>query len=258
LSTSARLTSISSVGALLIVGFDVQVSSAPGTVLACETVFGFFPPETMREQPGLPDAGALAALSPPSPFQTHVAPRLARGRLWMLGDAASVDPAGGKAGLGRVVATRAIDASDWFFRAHFMDDPVQPGSLGLEAMVQALEALALARGLGDGLADPRFEALAAGVPLTWKYRGQGLPEDSETTVEVEITEVRDAPEGTLVIGEGSFRVGGKRIYHAAGVSARVVGRPARSYRGSWAQQWQWHAASDIPSLQPPAKLHRTI
>jgi 3-oxoacyl-(acyl-carrier-protein) synthase/3-hydroxymyristoyl/3-hydroxydecanoyl-(acyl carrier protein) dehydratase len=256
LSTSARLTSISSVGALLIVGFDVRVSSGAGTVFTCETVFGFFPPETMREQPGLPDTGALPALPPPSPLQTPTAPRLAGGRLAMLGDAA-IDPAGGKAGLGRIVATRAVDASDWFFRAHFMGDPVQPGSLGLEAMVQALEALALARGLGDGLADTRFEALAPGVPLTWKYRGQVLPEDHETTVEVEITEVRPSPAGTLVIGEGSFRVGGKRIYHAAGVSTRIVGRPAR-YRGSWGQHGHWHIASDIPSLEPPAKLHRTI
>jgi 3-oxoacyl-(acyl-carrier-protein) synthase/3-hydroxymyristoyl/3-hydroxydecanoyl-(acyl carrier protein) dehydratase len=258
LSTSARLTSISSVGALLIVGCDVRVSSAAGTVFTCETVFGFFPPETMREQVGLPEVGGgtLPALPPPSPLKIPAAPRLARGRLAMLGDAA-IDPAGGNAGRGRIVASRTVDAADWFFRAHFMGDPVQPGSLGLEAMVQALEALALARGLADGLAEARFEALAPDVPLTWKYRGQVLPEDHETTVEVEITEVRPSPEGTLVIGEGSFRVGGKRIYHAAGVSVRVVGRPAR-YRGSWGQRGHWHVASDIPSLQPPARLHRTI
>jgi 3-oxoacyl-(acyl-carrier-protein) synthase/3-hydroxymyristoyl/3-hydroxydecanoyl-(acyl carrier protein) dehydratase len=256
LSTSARLTSISAVGALLIVGFDVQVSSAAGTVFTCATVFGFFPPETMRDQPGLPDTGARPSLSPSSPLRTPAAPRLARGRLGMLGDAVAIDPVGGKAGLGRIVASRAVDASDWFFRAHFMGDPVQPGSLGLEAMVQGLEALALARGLGDGLADPRFEALASGVPLTWKYRGQVLPEDHETTVEVEITEVRPSPEGTVVIAEGSFRVDGKLIYRAAGVSARIVGRPAR-YRGSWGQHGMWHVAAEIPLRLPPVELHRT-
>jgi 3-hydroxymyristoyl/3-hydroxydecanoyl-(acyl carrier protein) dehydratase len=174
----------------------------------------------------------------------------------MLGDALAVDPNGGKAGLGRVVATRPSDAGDWFFRAHFMSDPVQPGSLGLEAMVQALEALALARGLCDGIADARFEALAADVPLTWKYRGQVLPEDHETSVEVEITEVRPSPAGAVVIGEGSLRVDGKRIYHAAGLSVRIVGQPAR-YRGSWSQYGEWHVETTIPLLLPPAELHRT-
>jgi 3-oxoacyl-(acyl-carrier-protein) synthase/3-hydroxymyristoyl/3-hydroxydecanoyl-(acyl carrier protein) dehydratase len=255
LCTSARLTSISAVGGLLVVGFDVEVSSAAGTVLACETVFGFFPPETMRDQPGLPDAGPRPDPSPAAP--PPASPPLARGRLRMLGDTIEIDPAGGKAGLGRAVATRALDAGDWFFRAHFMGDPVQPGSLGLEAMVQALEALAAARGLGDGLADARFEALAAGVPITWKYRGQVLPEDRETSVEVEITEVRASPSGPIVIGEGSLRVDGKRIYQAVGLSARVVGQPAR-YRGSWSQRGMWNLPAAIPSPLPPAELHRTI
>ena len=35
-------------------------------------------------------------------------------------------------------AEKAIVADQWFFKAHFYQDPVQPGSLGLEALLQAL------------------------------------------------------------------------------------------------------------------------
>jgi 3-hydroxymyristoyl/3-hydroxydecanoyl-(acyl carrier protein) dehydratase len=36
----------------------------------------------------------------------------------------------------------AVDARQGFFAAHFFQDPVQPGSLGLEAMLDALRAAA--------------------------------------------------------------------------------------------------------------------
>jgi PfaB family protein len=226
LTTSARLTSLSAAGGILIVAFAIQVSSAAGLVLSGETVFGFFPPEAMRDQAGLPDRDGGEEPAPPGPPPPLGADALARGRLRMLEQVVGAWPEGGPAGLGRLVATRSVDAADWYFRAHFMGDPVQPGSLGLEAMVQALEALALARGLGDGLAAPRFEAPAPGAPLTWKYRGQVVPENRGISVEVEITEVRPTPEGLVVLGEGSLRVDGKRIYHARGLSARLTGNAA--------------------------------
>ena len=42
-------------------------------------------------------------------------------------------------------------ATDWFFKAHFFQDPVQPGSLGLEAMISLLQFHLIES--GDG-ADP--------------------------------------------------------------------------------------------------------
>lgn len=219
LSTSARLTSLSHMGDTILVGFEVRVSCAEGLVFACETVFGFFAPETMRDQPGLPDPGAA---QPPPPSQPRSGPAAPRDRLRMI-DELRASPDGGRAGLGLVVAKRAVDAADWYFRAHFMGDPVQPGSLGLEAMAQALAALAVEKGLADDLVAPRFESLAAGVPMTWKYRGQVVPEHRAITVEMEITEVRAEPAGALVVGEGSLRVDGKRIYHAKGLAVRLRG-----------------------------------
>ena len=130
-------------------------------------------------------------------------------------------PTGGKAGLGRVRAEKDVHPSDWFFKAHFFQDPVQPGSLGLEAMCQALELLVIERGFGASLSAPRFDA-ATSVPMTWKYRGQVVPENQRVVVDLEITEVREGVGMRIVVAEASLWVDGKRIYEARGLSTRIV------------------------------------
>jgi 3-hydroxymyristoyl/3-hydroxydecanoyl-(acyl carrier protein) dehydratase len=49
------------------------------------------------------------------------------------------DPKGGKAGLGTAARREGRRPDEWFFKAHFFQDPVQPGSLGIEAMLQLLQ-----------------------------------------------------------------------------------------------------------------------
>jgi len=39
---------------------------------------------------------------------------------------------------GRIVAEQDIDLAAWFFQCHFVDDPVQPGCLGVDAVWQLL------------------------------------------------------------------------------------------------------------------------
>ena len=72
---------------------------------------------------------------------------------------------------------RTSTRREWFFKAHFFQDPVQPGSLGVEALVQLLQCVHAAT-RGDGRRArpaPRFEPIALGTPSTWKYRGQVVP-----------------------------------------------------------------------------------
>ena len=252
LTTSVRLSSLSRAGGVLIAGFSVTVASAAGTVLALETVFGFFSPGALREQTGLPEPAPREEALPPRAGGPGAPPELASGRLRMIDRVLGLWPEGGRAGLGRIVAERDVAPGDWYFRAHFMTDPVQPGSLGLEAMVQALEALALATGRGG----VRFQALAVGVPITWKYRGQVLPENQAITVEVEVTEIRHTASGPVVVAEGSLRVDGMRIYHASGLSVRAVG--AHRHRGAWGQSEMWRLKRPVPSLLAPAELHRQV
>jgi 3-hydroxymyristoyl/3-hydroxydecanoyl-(acyl carrier protein) dehydratase len=140
--------------------------------------------------------------------------------LWREGELA------GKAGLGRLRAEKDVAARQWFFKAHFYQDPVQPGSLGIEALLQALQALVIELDLGQGLASPRFETQAAGVAMSWKYRGQVIPSNHVVVVDVELTEVReevrDGVPARVVVAEGSLWVDGKRIYEAKGLAVRLV------------------------------------
>jgi 3-hydroxymyristoyl/3-hydroxydecanoyl-(acyl carrier protein) dehydratase len=48
-------------------------------------------------------------------------------------------------------------------QGHFFQDPVQPGSLGIEAMIQVLQWVAMLHtGLAEGMTNPRFEPLMLG------------------------------------------------------------------------------------------------
>lgn len=240
-SVSTTLTSVSKADAIVIMGFDVIMRAGDRTVYTLKTVFGFFPGDTMKDQAGLPMTPAhRARLVDPSDVRVELGGtpahyfdaslRLPTDRLvmidritgrWTEGELA------GKAGLGRLRAEKDVAARQWFFKAHFYQDPVQPGSLGIEALLQAVQALAIDLDLGAGLSAPRFETQAVDVPMSWKYRGQVIPDNHVVVVDVEITDIRRETQGVLVVASGSLWVDGKRIYEATGLGVRIVsGTPA--------------------------------
>jgi 3-hydroxymyristoyl/3-hydroxydecanoyl-(acyl carrier protein) dehydratase len=123
----------------------------------------------------------------------------------------------------RVRTSKDVVLADWFFKAHFFRDPVQPGSLGIEAMIQALQFAAAFDDVASHLRAPRFEALALGRPLTWKYRGQVVPKNHLIQVEAEVTDVIRGDDGSVtVVGDGALWVDGLRIYLAKGLAIRAV------------------------------------
>ena len=62
----------------------------------------------------------------------------------MIDQVDEMDLDGGPHGLG-VVRQHAGRPGGWFFAAHFHDDPVWPGSLGLESMLQLMKVMAVER-----------------------------------------------------------------------------------------------------------------
>ena len=120
-----------------------------------------------------------------------------------------------------------VDPGDWFFRAHFFQDPVMPGSLGVEAMCQLLRWYLIDRGVGADLPEPRFEPIALNEPLKWTYRGQIVPGDRLITVELEVLEIR----GPAAFATAWLWVDGRRIYRVERFGVRVVaGTGSRSAR----------------------------
>ena len=81
-------------------------------------------------------------------------------------------------------AGKRVDAGEWFFKAHFFQDPVQPGSLGVQAMLQTLEQwLRTTRSAAAGVPAPLL-----GREHTWKYRGQLLPHHGAVAITLQVTE----------------------------------------------------------------------
>src|SRR5690606_35511543 len=181
LRTVARITNISRAGGMIVEGFDVDCFVGDTHIYTMKTVFGFFPRQALANQIGItPTAADREALLAPSDFQVDLTTRperycggplrLPAPMLLMLDRVRGYWPDGGKKGLGRVVAEKDVDPSEWFFKAHFYSDPVQPGSLGIEAMIQLLQFWMIHEDLHAGMTSPRFEPLAMGGPLSWKYR----------------------------------------------------------------------------------------
>ena len=68
-------------------------------------------------------------------------PRFPTTMLRMIDNVDLFVPDGGPHGLGLIRGSKAVDPAEWFFKAHFYQDPVWPGSLGLESFLQLLKLL---------------------------------------------------------------------------------------------------------------------
>ncbi|MGW7272053.1 hypothetical protein ACWGH5_16170 [Streptomyces sp. NPDC054864] len=232
-TTRASLRQLVDDGTMVLVFFDVECSADDVAVFTGTTSFGFFPPAAFAQRTGLPGpppqdpdtvaesvADADLTSRPGHWFAGPV--RLPRTPLLILDELTGYWPRGGHAGLGRLRARKYVGADDWYFTAHFFQDPVQPGSLGVEAMYQLLRCHVIAQGLDTGMTTPRIEPTSEAGPLTWKYRGQVVPTDTLVTVDVDITGLHHHADGLLITGDGWLSVDGACIYHATGLALRMT------------------------------------
>ena len=202
-----------------------------------EASFGYFEGAALAEQVGL-DGGrrvpawlagsglepAWVELGDGSPLlvATRDRPheRLAGPQLQLL-DRAAVVPDGGKHGLGYVYAEQDVDTSSWYFPCHFYLDPVMPGSLGVEAIVEVLQCLALRSGLTQPFRSPRF-GHASGIATVWKYRGQIVEGAGTMAVEAHVTDRQALEDEVILLAEASLWCDGLRIYEVTDLSLRIA------------------------------------
>ncbi len=211
LTTRVRMTSVSQSAGMIIQHFDMQVQDAIGPVYEGTTYFGFFSKKALANQVGLRDVtvpypvasereAALSGVLPDTP--PFPGPQLR-----MIDRIEVFLPRGGRHGLGLVVGTIAVDPGFWFFQAHFYQDPVWPGSLGLESFLQLLKFVAWKR-WGDP--QPAWQTVALNRSHSWVYRGQVLPSDREVTVILEVTACDDRRR--TLTASGFLGVDGRVIY----------------------------------------------
>ncbi len=212
LTCSATMKKVATSGGMIIQEFDFTVADRLGILYEGDTMFGFFSKEALAAQVGIRDA---------KPYQP-TAPEIERGRslpypqttpfsdkqLQMIDRIEMFIPDGGPAGLGYLRGVKDVDPDEWFFKAHFYEDPVTPGSLGLESFLQLAKFAVVER--WGWQAGEKLAAVALGKRHSWLYRGQVVPSNSMVTVECWITAV-DEKERTL-IADGFLSVDGKTIY----------------------------------------------
>lgn len=219
LTTRVKVTRLSSSGGMLIQHFDYEVRAAAGTVYRGDTYFGFFSKQALANQVGIRDAKiyepppeARAASVEPGPFPgeaPYPGPQLR-----MLDRVTCFLPDGGPHGLGYLEGALAVDPGAWFFKAHFYQDPVIPGSLGLESFLQLVRHAAMARWGGRV---SRLQML--GTPHRWTYRGQVIPANREVKVQAWITQRDDRTR--MLAADGFLSVDGRPIYRMDGFCLRL-------------------------------------
>jgi 3-hydroxymyristoyl/3-hydroxydecanoyl-(acyl carrier protein) dehydratase len=216
LTTRARCRRVSSSAGMIIQEYDFEVRDPAGPVYRGATTFGFFTPEALAQQVGIREARPLepGGRADPSPYPRE-AP-FPDGTLGMLDTVECLVPDGGPAGLGFAEASKQVRPEEWFFQAHFYQDPVMPGSLGLEAFVQLLKLIAYRRWRPAG--DTYFEAGLG--KHRWLYRGQVVPASRRVVVQAAVTARDDA--GRRLTADGFLSVDGLVIYAMNDFTVRLV------------------------------------
>ncbi|MFJ7073630.1 beta-ketoacyl synthase N-terminal-like domain-containing protein [Streptomyces sp. NPDC098781] len=234
----SKLLMTSAVHGAVLQNFSYELSADGEVFYTGESLFGYFSDAALANQVGLdngtyvapwiesekPDAARVRRIELPEGAPAFTDP--SGGHLHLPGDKfALVDRVdlvvdGGRHDQGYLYGHRAIRPDEWYFDCHFHRDPVMPGSLGVEAVLQALRLFVLEQNLADGMERPRF-AMATDVEMSWKYRGQILRHDKELFFDVHVKEVRREDGRLLVIGDADLWKPGLRIYELTDVAIEV-------------------------------------
>ena len=117
----------------------------------------------------------------------------------------SINESGGLFEKGEVIAELDIKANLWFFKCHFINDPVMPGCLGLDAMWQLL-------GFYLGWLGQPGKGRALGVGEV-KFSGQVLQTVKKVTYHISLKRLI-LRKLILGVGDGTLKADGQTIYEA--------------------------------------------
>jgi 3-hydroxyacyl-[acyl-carrier protein] dehydratase/trans-2-decenoyl-[acyl-carrier protein] isomerase len=116
-----------------------------------------------------------------------------------------ISSSGGLHGKGSLTAELDIHPDLWFYRCHFIGDPVMPGCLGLDAMWQLVGFF-----LGWSGAPGRGRAVGVGEV---KFSGQVTPDISKVVYRIDFKRVI-LRKLVMGVADGVLEADGKPIYEA--------------------------------------------
>lgn len=242
LTVRVQMYEVSKAGGMLIERFNMEVYQQGELIYEGTTYFGFFTKAALANQIGIRDAAErmyeptdeelasmspmpLKALEPVDPkdkkLGTYPEASMPGRALQMIDRIDLYLPHGGPHSLGFLRGSKDVDPDEWFFKAHFYQDPVCPGSLGLESFLQLLRYMMLERWGESHGATHRFEPILLNEKHSWVYRGQILPTNKRVEVDAIVTDIQDGanPE---VRARGFLKVDGTPMYEMIDFGLRMV------------------------------------
>lgn len=209
LTTAVKVTKYSKTRQVILLFFEFEVLGQGQMIYKGDTYFGFFTETNMAKQVGVSDQW----YTPTETEHKQVAPLpypneapYPRSQMRMLDQILFLLPKGGTYQQGFIEGAMDVSPDLWFFKAHFYQDPVWPGSLGLEAFQQLLKVYA--GRLWDLEQDSIFQS--TGARHTWIYRGQVSPSNRRVCVQANIKRIDQA--SRTLIADGYLKVDGVVIY----------------------------------------------
>lgn len=227
LTTKAELISTVNSGGTILQRFSFEVTVRGERIYFGKSLFGYFPAGTMQRQVGL-DGGEKA------PGRFELVKKAAGARIREIVRGISGQDNSKQAHFDEpssiyvfnpletemqdcIYTEKTIDANAWYFKCHFYQDPVIPGSLGVDSAIRALELY----GAGGSQGSPFQVSALPGVPMQWKYRGQILPTDRQMSLELEVKQKIKRPNQIDLLANACIWIDRLRIYEIQNLSLRM-------------------------------------
>ncbi len=233
----ARMTHASQGGGMIIQEFDMAIKQRDTLLYTGHTSFGFFTGRALSNQVGIRESALFlyevapeisnhrkpiefSDTPPVTPFDDRVAAdtNMPAKALRMIDAIHHFSFSGGVYNNGYIHAVKEIDPKEWFFHAHFYQDPVCPGSLGIESFLQLLRFFA--RQKWDIPGRQYSVVLAENTRHKWTYRGQVTPDNKMVSVFAHIKHVSEADRS--ITADGALAVDGICIYEMTDFTVQAV------------------------------------
>ncbi len=234
----SRLTDVSKAGGMIIQDFDIEVLKNNKIIYKGTTNFGFFSGQSLSKQIGLTynkfqtyecdndllDTSKQVIFENNAPL-TPADKNLDENKgmpstaLCMIDKIEQFSFKGGLYNKGYIKGIKQVNPDEWFFNAHFYQDPVCPGSLGVESFLQLLKFYSLQKWQFDP-DDFRVQE-TLNTTHEWKYRGQIIPSNKQIEVCAHIKDIVDGDQ-PQIIADGALSVDGTCIYEMQDFAINLV------------------------------------
>ncbi|MCK5542103.1 MAG: SDR family NAD(P)-dependent oxidoreductase [Desulfobacterales bacterium] len=234
----SRMTDVSKAGGMIIQDFDIEVLKNNELIYKGSTNFGFFTSQSLSNQIGLKknkfhtyECDTLLldiskevlfeGNAPLTPTDKNLGENkgMPSTALCMIDKIKQFSFKGGLYNKGYIKGIKTVNPDEWFFNAHFYQDPVCPGSLGVESFLQLLKFYALQK-WQFAPKDFRIEETLNTVH-EWKYRGQIIPSNKQIEICAHIKKVIDGDQ-PQIIADGALSVDGTCIYEMQDFAVTLI------------------------------------